>query len=199
MISSMLSILTLEEKQSEMMMKTFVVLAALSLTLAEATRTPPPTPKEDLDALVRLTSDWGGKPFSWTNSTPACQWAGVICDPYYGFVTEMRWGNAGVYGHLNLTNLPKLVQTLYLFKNSFPYAPPVLSNLPAVLSYVDLSYNGMTGNPNLSDLPVHVQSFDLSGNGFCGSSKLNIPCDNIDVEGKCNDVTHTVTFYNTCT
>jgi len=157
-----------------MMIKMIVVLTtvlASAHSLGETARAQPVL-TNDLRDLVRMVSEWGGpKPSSWTNATPACQWAFVKCDPN-GIVTELDWNNLGLTGIFNGTYLPGGLRYLYLNNNRFT-GTPILSGPHSTLQYLSLHNNSFTGTPILSTLPFTMQYLDLSFNQFTGTPLLS--------------------------
>jgi len=135
-----------------------------------------PSQNDDQTKMLLLISSWTPKDPSWTNQTPACQWAGVNCTN--GYVTGLDWDNRGLRGFFNGSNLPTGLQYGYFNNN--------------------LYYHGFTGTPILNSLPAGLQTLDIRNNYFCGSSVVDISCQHVYVDGTCNNSTHTVTFDQAC-
>lgn len=151
------------------------------------------SPNDDLNKMLLLTDGWPNKDPSWTNQTPACQWANVSCTN--GIVTELDWKSRGLEGFFNGSNLPTGLKYGYFDSNKFEGSPiltslpvallmltlggnlfigtPDLGSLPGTLQVLHLNYNQFTGNPKLKSLPANLLEMLLGNNAFSGTPDLS--------------------------
>eukprot|EP00759_Apiculatamorpha_spiralis_P009985 PhF_6_TR17013/c0_g1_i2/m.25784 len=127
-----------------------------------------PTPqKEDLDRLVMLTQFWSKKDSTWTSSTPACQWSGVVCDNTTNRVTGFKWPNAGISGQIDFSQLPAALSHFDVSGNTFNTSHIIgLYMLPENLTSLILARNQLTSQ--LPYLPRSLRYYDVSGNRITG-------------------------------
>ena len=125
--------------------------------------------------LSRFVADFKNTDPSWSSSTPACKWSGIICldSTRPEEVTNMEWHQYSLRGTPNWKYIPHSVLDLNMFENFLTGELP-LDVLPLELKFLYLGSNQLNGSLPTQDLPSSLIEAYLWGNSFSSTLDLSI-------------------------